>query len=190
MKTAASLVIGIIILYYISKGMKKKPMENSFKHDAKSPGDLGKMGDMSLQKQIIEALKSIADEFGIDVARRVEQIYRLETNHFMSGQFLNTYSPGMERHAKNYPFGWKAMKGYWDEMGFIPDFHTMPENKTGKSKTFLKFPNVLIPMRGLAMYVKQYSPERWYSLDPMKQSQYRDSLNSIKPKFVNSFANA
>ncbi len=190
MKYAAYAVIGIILIYYISKGMNKKKENPSYVADAKTPGDINKPGTMGLQKQIIESLKSIADEYGIDIARKVEQLFRLETRHFGSGQFLATFSPGMEKHSDKYPFGWKSMKAYWDEIGLVPTFHTMPENKTGLSKTFLKFPNVLTAMRSVARYIKNYSPERWYSLDPVKQAEYRDSLNSIKPKIVNTFANA
>ena len=183
------IIVGIVVLIVVFFLWKTKKKENpqSIRDMAKDDVNINKPGLLTTDQQIVEALKSIADEYGIDTARTVEKMYRLETNHFKSGQYKNTFSPGMEKHDREYPFGWDSMKSYWDSINFVPEFHTMPENKTGKTKTFLKFPNVLIPMRSLAIYVKKYAPERWYSKNPVKQAEYRNSLNSIKPRIVNTF---
>lgn len=180
------LIIAVIVglIYYFSKKKKKIEPEVSVNDAVGGNKPINKPGEMDLTEQIVSALSQIKDEFGKDIAEKVEKIYRLETAHFKSGQFLRTFSPGMEKHKNEFPFGWKTMEKYWRDLDFVPDFHSMPENVTGKMKTFLKFPNVLIPMRGLAMYIKKYSPERWYALDPNMQAEYRDKLSKIKAKIV------
>jgi len=153
-------------------------------------GSAGKpIQDQNLAEMIVDGLEKIRKEFGVDVARWVERIYRIETAHFTSGQFLKTFSPGMEVAAgtrgQTFPFGWTSMKEFWEQMDLIPGFHTMPENKTGIKKTFLKFPNPYTAMRSLALYVRKYRPERWYSTDPVKQMEYRNKLGQITPRIVN-----
>jgi len=187
------VIIAVIalVIYFIWKKKKKKVEEKSVNQMVSEEQDKSFPGMQSLEEQIISVLKEIADEYGIDTARNVEKVYRLETNHFKSGQFKRTFSPGMEKHKDTFPFGWKSMADYWKSIDFSPDFHSMPENKTGLMKTFIKFPNIRIPMKGLAMYIKKYGPERWYSMNPISQAKYRNALNSIKPKLSDKiFSNA
>lgn len=130
--------------------------------------------------------------FSTETLRNVERIFRLETSHFKSKQFRETYSPGMEKHGINYPWGWVTPSKLWDKepstkpIGFL----TMPENKTGIRKTFLKFPSLYASMKTLAVYLVKYdnNAARWYSLDGMAQQRYRKTLNSIIPRINNEIA--
>lgn len=185
MKNYLIIAAVILIIFFVVKKKKKSISVNKTVEKINSgEKSVTELGQQTLDEQIMSSLKKIIDDYGVDVARFVEKIYRLETNHFKSGGFKAGFSPGMEKHADSFPFGWKSASAYWKKINFVPDFHTTPENQTGITKTFLKFPNVLIPMITLAEYVKKYSPERWYSLDPVKQSEYRNKLNGIKAKIV------
>lgn len=135
---------------------------------------------------IKDALQKIKAKYGAAIAQMVERIYRLETRHFKSVQFLATGSPGMEKHSAKYPYGWASMKPIWDaNPQYRPTgFFTMPENVTGKVKTFIKFPSIEAGMFSLAEYLLKYPAGRWYSTLPHEQAKYTASLNSIKPKFV------
>lgn len=216
MKTSYLIIIGVAAAGAIFYFKKKKPSQSSptnNSQDNNSDGGLvDEFGDgiytgnntqpvenMNLSKlnikskehmklPIINALKDIKDKYGLDTAQMVEKIYRLETGHFGSTQFANTFSPGMEKHRDNYPFGWTSMENFWNSINFTPAFYTMSENKTGITKTFVKFPNVKLAMESLAYYIKKYNPERWYSLDPVKQAEYRATLAKINPRIINSLS--
>ena len=130
-------------------------------------------------------LKSIMKKYGKAIAINVEKIYRLETNHFKSGQFKNTFSPGMESFGKKYPYGWNTMaRVFWDDnILYRPvGFYKGKENQTGLTKTFLKFPNLKAAMFTLAAFLEHYgnNPGRWFSLDKEKQTAYNYSIYKFK----------
>lgn len=201
MKNIAFLVIGLVIAYYVYRMTKKKDTkpETSFKEDVETVSNINYPGEMSIQKQLVETFKKIADEFGIDTARKVEQMARLETNHFKSGGFQRTMGMGMEvpksKLNSGYPFGWPSMKNYWDSINFVPEIVNMNENHPtlgkgmGPVKHFIKFPNVMVGLTSLAHFVKNRKWEEWRALDPVLQATYRNSVNKITPKITNAIAN-
>jgi hypothetical protein len=193
MKTQTIIILAIAAVGAIFYFKKKKPEGGLVDElgDGIYTGDNMEITKLNIKSKehmrlpIINALKYIKDKYGLETATVVEKIYRLETGHFGSGQFANTFSPGMEKHGSNYPFGWTSMENFWSSINFTPAFYTMPENTTGIVKTFIKFPNVQMAMESLAYYIKKYNPERWYSLDPVKQAEYRATLAKIKPRITN-----
>lgn len=168
-KTIIIIVIVLLLLIYpsIKIGKKMKSIEQI--------KDEFKKGLIKLR----------GDGFSDKILKDLERIFRLETSHFKSGQFRETYSPGMERHGTNYPWGWSTPKTLWDvEPNTKPiGFHTMPENKTGISKTFLKFPSLYASMKTVATYLARYNnPARWYSTNEDNQERYTKVLNSIRTR--------
>lgn len=141
-----------------------------------------------IEKDFQKNLQLIKNQFNEYIAKYVEKIYRLETNHLKSGQFKQTYSAGMEAFSEQYPYGWKTMHQiFWSKYpeykptGFI----TMKENQTGLTKKFLKFPNLLAAMLTLAKYIEYYNnPARWYSTDAEAQKSYMKKLDNIKTLYV------
>lgn len=144
-----------------------------------------KLKNMDIKNEFAIGLKKIKNKFGSDIAKNVERMYRLETNHFKSGQFSHTYSPGMESFGDEYPYGWHTLSEiFWNKYPIHAPvgFYSGVEGKTGKTKTFLKFPALISGMYTLAYFLKNYSnnPGRWYSTNKDSQSKYNESLNKIK----------
>lgn len=141
---------------------------------------------------IINAFTKAKKEFGIHIAQDAERIYRLETNHFKSGQFKNTYSPGMEvgKGKTTYPYGWTSLKPFWDKFPQYKPNHlyTTPENQTGITKTFIGFPSLEAAVMTLCYFLTYRKAESWYALDLEKQKYYRDILNKINPQIVNTIS--
>jgi len=136
-----------------------------------------------------ESLAAISDEYGRDVAKWVERIYRLETRNFQSGQYLKTGSPGMESFGDDFPYGWTTInRDLWKSN---PDDRptgkmTMKENVTGKQKTFLIFPSVLSGMRAVATHISADGkrPGNWFSNVPSLQARYEKDLLGFTPKYA------
>jgi hypothetical protein len=138
-------------------------------------------------------LNEIKAKFGLNIAKRVEQIYRLETANFTSKQFLGTHSAGMMKFSPNFPYGWNTMFGiFWStNPSFAPiGTKTFIEGKGldktgGGEKEFLVFRDLKSAMFTLAEFLKHYgNPGRWYSLDTNKQNLYVNRLNQIQTIYV------
>jgi hypothetical protein len=160
------IIISAVLLY---KTYMKRDVENSFQNN----------------------LKKIKNKFGGNIAKNVERIYRLETNHFKSGQFQNTYSPGMESFANAYPYGWNTISNiFWNNYPIHAPvgFYSGKEGKTGKTKIFLKFPSLLSAMYTIAYFLQHYNnnPGRWYSTKTESQNRYNKSINKIKTPLYDS----
>lgn len=134
------------------------------------------------------AARKLLKKYPRSIVENVERIYRLETNHFKSGQYKKTYSPGMEMHSDNYPYGWTGSLKLWSKnphykpIGFV----TMREGGTNIPKTFLKFASLEAAMFTLADYLSRYNnnPGRWYSLNQSAQERYLRSINKITPHYT------
>jgi len=127
------------------------------------------------------SLNSVQAKYGKDIAQWVEKIYRLETNHFKSGQFKKTGSAGMIAASKIYPYGWLTPKKLWDSNPRMAPIGSvkMKENQ-GVVEEFLIFPTVEAAMLSLAIYISKYgNPARWYSTDPNKQAKYLSDLKKF-----------
>lgn len=144
---------------------------------------------MNFNEQFEQGLRFLKANFGLDAneSRILEQLYRNETNHFRSGQFKRSLSPGMERHGDKYPYGWSTLKRVlWDEnptfkpIGFV----TMKENETGIPKTFLKFNDVTSGMAAVLLHSRNYYNNggfyRWYSTNPERQEVYKNRLDNLR----------
>jgi hypothetical protein len=98
----------------------------------------------------------------------IEKIYRLETNHFKSGQFLQGYSAGMEKFNDSFPYGWTSLKQFWiNNPSFKPiGFTINTEGGTGIKKTFLKFktPEAAIKTLYYFLSLHKFDVGRWHAL--------------------------
>lgn len=148
---------------------------------------------MDYNKAFEDGLKYLKIKFGLtkSEAEKLEQQYRLETAHFKSGQFKGTLSPGMEKFSNSFPYGWYSLNTYfWSEYpehrpkGFYP----YTEGGTGKTKYFLKFPDIESAMATTLHNARMKGGkfEAWYSNDTTSQSRYLKTLNSIKPRITNN----
>jgi len=136
--------------------------------------------------QIVNSLQVVKENFGIDVARWVEKIYRGETAHFKSVQFLLTYSAGMLKFKDVYPYGWGNFKTFWAlNPSFAPNgYAKIYVNREKKDFFYLAFPSLTAAMMTLGYYVKKNGPLRWNSTDKNEQQKYATLLNQIKNRYV------
>jgi hypothetical protein len=147
------------------------------------------------------ALLRIKQDHGLEMAEIVERLYRWETNHFKSGQFKATGSPGMEAHGSAPYYGWNSSfwvqnptmlpSGTWDA------FENSGMSAEGgnaqvvdKKKQFLIFESVYHAMSYLVSYINRHNGNyaRWYSTNRGNQTIYINALNSVRPRIVDSFA--
>jgi hypothetical protein len=149
----------------------------------------------------LQALRVVKNNYGEDLARKIEQLARLETAHFSSQQFQLTGTGGMEAHGSAPYYGWFA-PFFIANPQYTPIGTTdMLEGKglsgqggnqqiTDAKKVFVIMPSVEAWMMFLADYAKRYADSggifRWYSTDVAKQQLYAAQLASITPRFTNS----
>lgn len=138
------------------------------------------------EKEIINSLQVVKQNFGVDIARWVEKIYRGETAHFKSSQFLLTYSAGMLKFKNVYPYGWGNFKTFWAlNPSFAPTgYAKIYVTREKKDFFYLAFPSLTAAMMTLAYYVQKNGPLRWNSTDKNEQQKYATLLNQIKNRYV------
>ena len=143
------------------------------------------------QKDIQKALSEIISKYGRSAAETIERLFRLETRHFKSQQWLKANTPGMEVFNSNFPYGWSSLKKFTDVTG-IPENSfskfSIRENGTGIEKTFVVFPNAYDSMMFVAYLLNSrgWNAGSWYSRDKAKQNEYAESLQSIIPRITNT----
>jgi len=135
---------------------------------------------------VIRALKI----YPRSIVENMERIFRLETAHFKSKQFKETYSPGMEKFANIYPYGWKTIaRIIWNSSPkYKPiGLKTFTENQTGIQKTFIQFPSMEAGVFTLCAFLQYFNNNsgRWFSLDKDSQNIYNNSIAKIIPKITN-----
>lgn len=139
------------------------------------------------QNQIIEALERIKNEFGKEIAQRVEQIFRLETANFKSDLFKKTNSAGLLWNEKYFSHRDKFciwVKEVKDPNGNLIKNIIVPEGTEGSKRyCYVVFPNIYDGMRYLAVYLRKYGLEngtkRWGGGDA-----YLAMVKKIQTKFV------
>lgn len=191
-KTGLYITGGVLLLLIIHqrKNIKKGIMGLDIKNTVHNPSDA----------EIKSALAMVKDKFGSDIAKNVEKVYRLETGHFKSSQFLHTYSAGMLRFGSLMPYGWRMLAPFWAaNPDLAPDgvYNIyVKENpiknvisstpKEGyKLYSYLSFPSLYAGMAALAAYIEHFgNVARWNSTDVAQQQKYLAKLNTIKNKLV------
>lgn len=138
------------------------------------------------------AFKKALEVYDYDIVVNCEKIFRLETNHFLSGQFTGTYSPGMEpaKGVTTYPYGWKSLQSFWD---LYPEYKPIglkiyTENGTGIKKPFIQFPSVEAAIFTVCnkLVLNGNNPGAWFSNDANAQLAYEQKLSNINPSFCNA----
>lgn len=138
------------------------------------------------------ALKKVADTYGKEYAKDIERVMRLETGHFKSSQFKNGYSGGMVASSNTFPYGWKSLQNFAYENGYLPSefsTYTIFVEREGKNYTYVKFPSIQASILFTAWFIKNVRngvAKYWNSLDEAEANRYREQLNLIKPRIVNT----
>ncbi len=146
-------------------------------------------------QDIIIALQSVSTKYGKPFAARLEQLFRNETRHFTSGNFIRTLSPGMEATAAVLPFGWNSLAQFWKENPqYAPTslFSQVDNNSALSGSTgmqhFLVFPNILASMMSVAKKIEINGGDAgtWFDNVKADQQHYDAVLDTIIPRFVNA----
>lgn len=144
------------------------------------------------EQDLASAFDKIALKYGNSFAKEIEQLYRKETAHFTSGQFLKSFTPGMEiSPGKNlFPFGWGSLNEFisvYQPKLEASDFYLVPmkENKTGIIKNYIGFPDLQSAVSFVAYTLKKrVHPGYWRSTKPDIADAYRTSYKQITTKYV------
>lgn len=140
-------------------------------------------------------LRKVYDQYGAEISKTVEKMYRLETTHFKSEQYRLTGTPGMEapRGAKGPYYGWAPdfFEAYpeYTPIGTtgLHDAKGMSDIGGNKQKKgtvqFVQFSSVEAGMLHLAYRIKNvYHGDyaQWNSkTNPIAQQRYRDGLKHV-----------
>lgn len=137
------------------------------------------------------ALKRAAERYGVDIARNVERIYRLESGGLNNVLLQRTNAPGMQALASSWPFGWKR-RGT-DPSMFAPVVRMRENNPAtgipqGAEVAFVAFNRIDTAVDYLAQFLREYGNNagRWKSTDPVLQKRYRDALANIPTSWTDS----
>jgi hypothetical protein len=170
------LIIGAVLLFLLLLPKKTAQTENN---------------PMLAEDDIIDSLRQLKNKYGREKAAMIERLFRLETAHFKSSQWVNARTPGMEigGGVRTFPFGWSSLYEFSKAYDYEPnDFSTWthPENQTGKIKTFIVFPTVRAAFEfvGYLMNKRNWNFGSWYSLKPESQASYVDTLNTIRARYI------
>ena len=146
---------------------------------------------MLKEDEILDALKNIKATYGSDKAAMIERLFRLETAHFKSSQWVHSLTPGMEigGSVRTFPFGWSSLYAFAKEYQYDPSSFstlTQTENGTGRLKTFIVFPSVKASFDFVAylMDKRNWNFGSWFSLEEESQKRYVDSLNAIRARYI------
>lgn len=121
-----------------------------------------------------EAILFIADKYGVDMARTIEKMMRLETAHFTSEQYKKTGTAGME-------------VGKWADIpkGATNGYIEMDDTKKIGMEKFIVWKSVKDFADYLAKYILRYNNHlRWNALSPDLQAKYELRLRGVKSRFV------
>lgn len=180
-KLIAIAIVAVAIVYFVNKQFSKVKFDKNGNR-------------MVTEQDIKNGLKKVSSKYGVDYARQVERLFRVETSHFKSGQFLKTLSPGMEISGSSkslvFPFGWSLSEFVQSYDPMIKSkfyTHTMNENGTGLKKTFVGFPDINSSMMFVAWMIKNKRGGRfgnWKSLTESSALAYEKTMATVVARYI------
>lgn len=144
-------------------------------------------------EEVKDAFKKVAQKYGTDYARKLEQLFRLEVGHWErkpSSQWTRTFSPGMVQvpSAKEFPYGWSSLKEFTDKNPqYRNGYYTVDfANTSAGAKSYVGFPSIEASVMFVAWFIRNKRNNRfghWNSKDEAKASAYEQKMNTVQPKF-------
>jgi hypothetical protein len=124
--------------------------------------------------------------------KQIERLYRLETAHFKSTQYLKTFTPGMVQvpGKKSFPYGWSSLKEYAEKNALSSnDFGTVyfANTSDGIPRHYIKFPSRWHAVNFITWFLynkRDQNVNAWYSLNPAAQQKYANKLSQINTHYV------
>ena len=172
------VLLAVLLLVYLLLNKQKKTME------AKTPGTRNTWKKVDREnrftpKEAEDAILYAAQKYGQYFGRIFEKIYRHETAHFKSGQFVSTGTPGMERGR------WSGLTPY---LGTEIQFSTHTDPKKGPV-------DYIVWKKPLTSFVDFFHDfiqrkrggnwAAWNTLNPERQNAYRERVLKVRNTIIN-----
>lgn len=147
-------------------------------------------GDSTIKGNAPAGLQRVANKYGLDYARNIERLLRLETAHFKSSQWLKCGTAGMVATSTKFPFGWSSLATFAEKNNIDPDQFGIvyfANTSDGKPRNYIKFPDTGLFVEFLADFLHKVRGGNylaWYSLNEAQQQKYKAALSKISTKFV------
>ena len=124
-----------------------------------------------------EAILRLSKIKGIERARLIERMLRLETRHFKSLQYKKSGSAGMEEGS------WKNLPKNSYTTFQMKDNHLTGEKQM---RTFIKWNSVYDFCVYLSDYIDRHNGDyaRWNAISEERQAVYEKHLKGIKNRFI------
>lgn len=128
---------------------------------------------MFTEQDAYDAIIKLAKLKGNIRAALIERMFREETAHFTSGQYVKTGSAGMER-------------GAWPNIPNNVSYVKMRDNKDKRLVDFIVWNNVYDFVLYLSDYIDRNGGNfaRWNSTNPSRQRNYASRVNQIKNRWI------
>ena len=180
------IIVGIVVLYlyFIKKNKSTPAMEETTR-----PKPQPISNDTSTQDEKQQAFVNLKNNFGLEFAKKIEQLFRWETGHFTSDQFKEGFSPGMVATKTTYPFGWASLDEFNKQNSIDGRRYGIGRTFVVKGKNFryVKFPNFTTAVNFVSWFIRNKRGgvvQKWNSLDTTASNKYLSDLNTIKTHFV------
>jgi hypothetical protein len=148
-------------------------------------------------KNIFEIIKK---NFGDEIAKETEKVFRLETNHFKDEKYIITRSAFITKQGDSYPWGWNISKlvNFWNStINVFDNFTNKKINRPVIFKTYGELPFDYLAWSAPSVagfisvaYILEYKKSRglhsgyYYSNNPTKADDYLSRMNKIKTYYT------
>lgn len=133
------------------------------------------------EAEIIKSLQLIANNknYGLQIAKTVEKIFRLETGHFKSEIWRNTNAAGMIATTNNFPYGWTFILSKLSIFRPVGIYYVKSTNFH-----YLQFKNTDAFFIVAEIIKQRGSAGKYYSLEPTAAAEYESKLNTITNIYI------
>lgn len=150
-----------------------------------TPAGVPSKADLQDETKLRQVFDLITKTYGKPIAQNVERIYRWETGHFKSGQYLASGSAGMTTNKTSYPWGWSSLRPLWDKKPELKPVGTVKFIVEGKEYTYLAFPGAagFIALAEI-LKLRDNNPGRWNSNEQSAIDRYNQALTGIRLRYT------
>jgi hypothetical protein len=149
----------------------------------------GPLSDTYLRNSF-NAVKS-GGSYSTQYMNDIERLFRLETAHFKSGQFVNSYTPGMVAFANSFPYGWNSLQTWANLRNLGPGQFgvTQTYNTSAGPLKYITFPSFLYALDFTSWFLKNVrggDTAKWFSTDTSSAGyqNYKNALKNVQLRYT------
>lgn len=148
------------------------------------------MNTSNIKGNAKEGFLYLQQKYGKSYAQDIERLFRHETNHFTSGQWLKCGTAGLVAFSESFPYGWISLSKFvekhnLDKKDFYPVYFSTTSD--GKSRSYIHFPETKYSVIFTGEFLQEKRNGKWwhwFSLDESKAQHYKNLVLQIKPRFI------